>query len=238
MKRLEKIMVFLLVAVAFFTAFALAEPYGADDVSYVTSSRYNTSAITPDSIDAIAGNVTEITLNATTVTTSWQGFYGNVSGEIILADSSGNNFYDWNLSTPSGQVYASRSDAVTWESIACITPVLLGAEETYLGQTADDGDSITNTYTLTNHPWFLSGTTNITGCNATKAYDSTGEQGADSFWQVLLSDGANTVYSTILEDGLTNGFNNAPWHFELLVGENGKSGSEGSTPYYFYVELQ
>lgn len=212
-----------------------AQPIGAEDAIVVNSTRYNTSLISPSQVNAQAGNVTELTINASGVTTSWQGYYGNVTGSLILADSQGNNFYDWNVSSPSGEIYASRSSSVTWASINCSNTTAVTTEETYLGQSASDPDSVSNTYSLTSHPAFLVGSRNMTNCSSTHAYDSTGDQGTD-FWQVLLNDGPNTVYSTIMSAG--TGFNSLDWDFELLVGENGKAGNEGATPYYFYVELQ
>jgi hypothetical protein len=77
----------------------------------------------------------------------------------------------------------------------------------------------------------------MTGCYSTKAYNSAGEQGT-GFWQVLLNDETNSVYTTILDDSPETGFNSQDWDFQLLVGENGKVGNEAVTPYYFYVELQ
>ncbi|MGV8162891.1 MAG: hypothetical protein ACP5N2_06190 [Candidatus Nanoarchaeia archaeon] len=215
-----------------------AQPYGADSVTAGASSTANLSGITAKQVNAQAGNVTQLSINGSAVTTSWQGFYGNVTGQLILADSAGNNFYDWNLSSPLGEVYASRSNAVTWSSINCTDAGNVTAEETTLGQSAADPDSVTNTFAATNHPSFLVGSANMTGCYSTKAYNSAGAQGT-GFWQVLLSDnGANTVYTTILDASPETGFNNQAWDFQLLVGENGKVGNEGATPYYFYVELQ
>ncbi|MGV8169327.1 MAG: hypothetical protein ACP5N3_04695 [Candidatus Nanoarchaeia archaeon] len=214
-----------------------AQPYGADSVTPGTSSRANLTGITADQVDAQAGNVTELSINGSAITTSWQGFYGNITGKLILADSSGNNFYDWNLSSPSGEVYASRSNAVTWATINCSNATAVGTEETYLGQSGADPDSVTNTFSLTSHTSFLVGSANMTGCYSTKAYNSAGTQGT-GFWQVLLNDGTNTVYTTVLDETPEAGFNNQNWDFQLLVGENGKVGNEGATPYYFYVELQ
>ncbi len=238
MKRMTLgIMLSLFFVFSFGIAFAADEPYGVDSANVENSERYDTSAISPKQVDALAGNVTELSLNATAVTKGWQGFYGNVTGEIILADASGNNFYDWNLTVPSGQVFASRSDAVTWATINCSNDTQVSQEETYLDQTSTDPDSVSNTFTLTSHPDFMVGSTNITGCYSTKAYDSSGGQGADDFWQILLSDGSdNTVYSTVIEDSAVSGFNNQPWHFELLVGEKGTD--EATTPYYFYVQIE
>jgi hypothetical protein len=238
MKGIEKMIVLMAILGLATAVFVHAAPTGVDEISVGESSRFNTSVTTPTQVFAQAGNVTELSINATGVTTSWQGYYGNVTGTLVLADSSGNNFYDWNVSIPSGEVYASRNDTVTWTAINCTNTTEVSQEETYLGQTATDPDSVTNTYSLTSHPSFLVGTANMTGCYSTHAYDNESGQ-ATGFWQVLLSDTAeHTVYTTILDSSVLTGFNNRPWNFELLVGENGKAGNEGTTPYYFYVELQ
>ena len=236
MKMSIKLLTVMLVAALFSVTTALAEPIGAGEVEPITSSRYNDS-VTPGSTDAQAGNLTQLQLNSTGVTRTWQGFYGNITGTLILADSAGNNFYDWNVSTPSGQVYASRNDTISWTGVDCIDPATITAEESYLGKDATDPDSITNTFTATNHPSFFIGSSETTSCPSTQAYGDGGSQDSE-FWQVLLQDtSSNTIYTTIIEEAVTQGFNNLPWHFQLLVGENGQPGNEAPTPYYFYVEL-
>ncbi len=232
---LEKTAVMLALAGILSIGIAAAQPLGVDDITPGASSRFN-DTVTPTAVDAQAGNVTELSISGISVTSSWQGFYGNITGSIILADASGNNFYDWNVSTPTGQVYASRNDSVTWDGIDCTDATGIEAEETFLGQNSSDPDSVTNTYTETNHPAFQVGTASIESCPTTQAYSSGGTQD-NQFWQVLLSDtSANTVYTTIIEDTSPEGFNDQPWHFQLLVGENGNE--PGTTPYYFYLELQ
>lgn len=233
MSEFRKAIIALLIVSALAAVFVSAEPFGVDETYQVNSTRYN-ATVTPSAINAQAGNVTELEINATAVTTSWQGYYGNVTGTLILADSAGNNFYDWNVSTPSGEVYASRSNAVTWSSIACASNANVSVEETYLGQTTDDPDSVNNTFSGI-APDFDVGSVSLSGCYGTNAYDDTGAQTTD-FHQALLSDGPNIVYSTLLNSSV--GFNSQTWDFQLLVGENGKVGNEAATPYYFYVELQ
>ncbi len=234
---LEKTAVMLALAGILSIGIAAAQPIGVENVTAEASSRFNDTA-TPTPIDAQAGNVTELSITSISVTKSWQGFYGNITGTIILADASGNNFYDWNVSTPTGQVYASRNDSVTWTDIDCLNATGITAEETYLGQQTTDPDSVNNTYSETNHPSFLVGSGNMTGCPTTQAYSSGGVQN-NQFWQVLLADtDDNVVYTTIIEDSSPAGFDGAPWHFQLLVGENGRDTENPTTPYYFYLELQ
>lgn len=237
MKGLDRIFLVLAIVTVLSSFYASAQPFGVTDISEGASSRYSSSA-TPTQVNAQAGNVTELSINATAVTTSWQGYYGNITGNIILADASGNNFYNWSITQPSGEVYASRNDSITWTGINCSQAADVATEEAYLGQQATDPDSVSNTFVLTTHPAFFVGAKNMTGCYSTHAYDSTGGQGT-GFWQVLLTDTQGyTVYTSVIDSSVQTGFNNRPWQFELLVGENGKVGNEGITPYYFYVELQ
>ena len=217
--------------------FATAQPIGVDNITVETSSRFN-DTVAPTEIQAQAGNVTELSITGISVTRYWQGFYGNITGTIILADSTGNNFYDWNVSTPTGQVYASRNDSITWSSVNCAVAGDITTEESFLGHQSSAPDSITNTFTSTTHPSILVGSNTIDNCFATQAYDSTGEQN-NAFHQILLNGGGDMIYTTIIENTTTAGFNNVPWHFQLLVGEPGAgANATTTTPYYFYLELQ
>jgi hypothetical protein len=56
---------------------------------------------------------------------------------------------------------------------------------------------------------------------------------------VLLHDDSNNngiVYASIINDSV-KGFDGATHDFQLLVAENENTGSIGTTPYYFWVEL-
>ena len=56
------------------------------------------------------------------------------------------------------------------------------------------------------------------------------------FEEMVLYDGSNTVYATILEPRV-NGYNAIPYDFQMIVPENGLSTWTGSTAYYIYIEL-
>lgn len=241
MRALDKILIILAAVSILSAVIVAADPFGTDQVIAGTSTRATDPGAPSTTVNAQAGNVTELLINGTAITTSWQGYYGNVTGSIILADSSGNNFYDWNVSEPSGEVYASRANSITWANVNCSDSDNITAEETYLGQVASDVDSVSNTYSVTSHPDFYLGTVNISGCSSTKAYDSTGGQGT-GFWQAILTESGDDsiIYTTILDSTVQTGFNGRDWQFELLVGENGKSGANATTltPYYFFMELE
>ena len=107
MKGTKKIsiLVMLVVVFAFATVTVMADPIGNGDFTIESSETRDTASAFQ--IDAIAGNITELTLDALGVTTFWQGYYGNVTGSIVLANSNNDTMYDWSVSAASGEVYAS-----------------------------------------------------------------------------------------------------------------------------------
>ena len=209
-----------------------AAPNGAD-LTKVGSERGTNSSVS--SVSAQAGNVTEMNIEQVRITDIWAGFYGSVTGEIILADSGANRFYNWSDASPTGEVYASRDGAVAWASIACAQPANINTEQSGLNISGTDTDNITNTFTKTTHDTFDIGDTSfsVDQCNyTTNAYGDTGAQ--SSTWdEVMLWDGADSVYSVIIGQDQT-GFDSGTYDFELLIPTNK---SQSVTQYYFYVEI-
>ncbi|HLD55637.1 MAG TPA: hypothetical protein VJB35_05240, partial [Candidatus Nanoarchaeia archaeon] len=70
-------------------------------------------------VAAIAGNVTEINIVGFSTTQSWQGYFGNVSGTLQLADGSDNVMYNWSLASPEGEIYASVNNSINWVGTQC-----------------------------------------------------------------------------------------------------------------------
>lgn len=186
------------------------------------------------SVDAIAGNVTELNIFGYSTTQAWQGYFGNVSGAIRLADASNNVLYNWSLASPQGEVYASTSDTITWGSVACMGST--DALEASLNIASDDVDGIDETFNLNNHDSFY--TNNIffnTGdCNNTKVYNNVG---VGTFDEVLLTDGTETIYASLLLEDVV-GFDGATHDFEMLVPEDGHGTDTSVTTYYFWVEIE
>ncbi|MDD9954100.1 MAG: hypothetical protein OXR66_07235 [Candidatus Woesearchaeota archaeon] len=233
--------ILMVAAIMLFAAnFATAEPAAPESLTEVASSSRDLSELSAQSLEARGGNVTEVNINALSITQSWQGLYGDISGEITLDDGSNNTFYNWSTTSVSGQVYATRASSITWSNVNCSTAVNITSEETYLGHVAADGDSVTNTYSLTTHPGFnvTTGAEIFTDtCPSTNAFTNNASQSAD--WvQVLLHDQTdNVVYSTLINDS-TTGFNSNTYDFQLLVGENEHTGNIGTTTYYVWVQLE
>jgi len=236
---MNRIYSFILVAILVVSSFGLvlADPNGAGTVTPGASTR--APADTAANHSAYAGNVTELTISGNSITQSWQGYFGNVSGAIRLADASGNPMYNWSLATPSGEVFASTASP-TWANIDCFNWTANGTALETSFNINDSLDGVNETFSdLDTHDAFVVGSTSFSAdeCMSTQIFDSTGAGVAGNFDEVLLHDGTNTVFAALLENDLS-GFDSAEHDFEMLVLEDGHSGDTSTTTYFFYVELE
>ena len=242
--------VIMLAIITLFAAIAIAQntPLGADSITVEQSEQANLSLYPPESTFAEAGNVTELTIQGTSVTKSWQGYYGNVTGTIILEDAQGNRFYDWSAAEPQGEIFASVNETITWTTVEC-APVdestYRAGWNTFYGLLDTDDDDINKTFSATDHPTFYVGYTTITGCRNTYTHVNSASQAVDFPAVLLASDGNSTlIFTAIIEDRTTGqrqgkiGFDGADHDFQVLVAENGQAGNSDLTQYYFWVELE
>jgi hypothetical protein len=65
-------------------------------------------------MNVTAGNITEVTVTGASITQSWHGYYGNVTGTIRLDSAAQQSMYTWDQDYPSGEVYASEIQTVNW----------------------------------------------------------------------------------------------------------------------------
>ena len=236
--KLLKITVILLLGI--FVAWnVVAIPTGPSNINIISSSRYPVTLASNTS--AIAGNVTELNFVSNSVTNTWQGYYGNISGSIKLGDANNNTLYDWTTASPNGEIYATRTSGVpSWASVACANQVNVTAEDTILGVNVSvDQDSVNKTFlNTTAFSTFYVGSLNINSsqnCRAVNLYNGTAAP-SNNFQEVLLNDGTNMIYTALITKD-ANGFDNRTHDFQMLVGENGHNGDVAATPYYFYLEL-
>ncbi len=233
------VVVLLLLAVAIFNE---ATPVPPIDINRLNSSRRQPEPAI--SVPAQAGNITELLINATVVTKTWQGYYGNVTGRIVLDNSDNMSMYDWSITTPEGEIYTANETITDWSSIKCFDYFATGGElnlsllETALG-CAGDADGVNETFTAKQHPSFYVGTKKISAnsCWATRTYVNDGS--STNFYEVLLiAPTENTVvYTTLINASQTN-FAGTNSDFQIIVGENGHgTAANTKTPYYFYVEI-
>jgi hypothetical protein len=119
MNRVNKILIISVLLVVLLSAFVIAEPFGASVTPTTPSDRASADGAGNDP-NAIAGNITEMDVSGFTVTQSWQGYFGNVTGVITLEDSGGHVMYNWSETSPEGEIFASTNNTVEWNYIQCL----------------------------------------------------------------------------------------------------------------------
>ncbi len=200
----------------------LAAPQGAT-VSVGASERG--PAATVGTATTEGGNVTNMNVSSDVITSRWAGFWGNISGSIILADASGNNFYRWTVTDVTGSVvYATSAPVVDWATLAAARESDMPA---YVQGTAPD--SYNNTFTGTET--FTSASQSVANANFTFTYEG-GAMGTNLKTYALKVDTSTLVFAAKAVAG-TTGFNNQAVDYQLLVPAQGGT----TTTYNFYLEL-
>jgi len=132
-----------------------AEPTGPYSINESVGETRGTNS--PYELQADAGNVTALYIDGTTVTKSWQGYYGNISGTIVLDDNGNYSMFDWSLASPQGEIYASNGSSITWAKIKCINytanmtleNINLSIIESMFGMNSWDPDGVNETFNAT-----------------------------------------------------------------------------------------
>jgi len=228
MKKLNMLVILVISVIAL--AVVIAQPQGAT-TTRGTSTRGSNPTV--DSELAEDGNITDLNIDAASITDIWQGFYGNVTGGIVLENAAGTNFYNWSLASISGEIFAVRSLVADWSVINCSNSTYWETEEATLNIAAADSDGINETYADTAHPTFTVGATStLTGCPSTRPNDDT-EQ-ASLFWNVLLNVNSTTTVYTAIISANSNDYDGGTSDYELLVPVDKAT---GFATYFFYAEL-
>jgi hypothetical protein len=237
-KLLPRKLLILVVLLGLFmhALFVFAAPEGAQIGINTTETRAPNSAA---SLATAGGSFTTLILNGTFQTPRWKAYVGNVSGKFTLDDASGSTIYDWSLLSIAGEVYASRNNSITWATVNCSTGTDINNEQSALQIAQTNSDSINRTFNTSVHRGFYVGSRSIVNstCPAIATYVNDTRQIVSEtaqFQEVLLSDGQNLIYTTIIEPG-RRGFDNNTYNFQLIVAEN--EYASVPTRYFFYLEL-
>jgi hypothetical protein len=251
---------YILVLMIFFSVVTALEPSGGN-LTVINSSR--AVAGDPTGVPAIAGNVTELNIYGVSNTRSWQGYFGNVTGTIQLADSSSNVMYNWSLASPRGEIFASTNDTINWQYLQCFNYTSTGtfADDTAnAGGTSQHGmnltqlhglfniedrdiDSVEKTFNLFNldgHiPFYASSLEFSQGeCPTSRSFTNIGAAEPGKFDNALLYEptSRSVIFTALLNEDVM-GFNGRTHDFQMLVLEDGHGTNTDTTTYYFYLEL-
>jgi hypothetical protein len=220
--------------------FANAVPGGA---SLSNNSTDTGPTLQPQSRSDLGGRITTLIVSLEQQDAAWKAYVGNVTGSYVLQNANNKSIYEWPLGTSiTGEVYLVRSASANFTSgaIGCASNAELVTEQTVFGMGATDTDNVNNTFNNTAHAAFKTGSDNIliNSCRSIALWANDTQQAASStavFQEVTLHDGANIIYTSIINND-QRGFDNASsFDFQAIVPEN-RSASVGTT-YYFYLEL-
>ena len=245
----------LLIAVLAMFVFAAdsSVPTGPDTFSIFNASRFMGVNNNGTSAVVEAGNVTGVNIAETSATKAWAGYYGNVSGTIVLSDSASNNLYSWALTAPSGQVFAANHTTISWSLINCVNLTANGTSDYpmnytmlenffVINKTDMDGFNETFNDTYNDISGFTVGSVRINTvdkCPMAYTFVDSAYQQTD-FKEVLLTDNSSIIFTALINDSKT-GFKSSetdPVDFQMLIAENGHVGSESTlTTYYFFIQL-
>lgn len=235
------LVVALLLFGATLASFAIADPAGSTISNAVTSYGPNS---TPASRTDNRSTITTMVLSAIQQDQHWKAYVGNVTGILTLDNPSNFTIYSWDVTTVTGQVYASRYNNITWSSsnIICADTAVINAESAFHNMTAAQPDRLNRTFNWTIHKQFQVGGNTIaeSTCNSTVTYMNDTRQvptTTSPFQEVLIKDNANgyLIYMTSIDDDV-QGYDNTSYDFQMIVAESDVKAS--ATPYYFYVELR
>lgn len=205
----------------------LAAIAGAD-VTVGASERYTPSVT--QTVEGKAGNVTEVNVSTVQVTDKWVGFWGHVSGSIVLADANGNYFYKWTISDPTGGVvYVTNASVSDWSTLA---PVYAdsGVLPAFLLQGTDSFN-----YTFTEQEDFISPSKTVNAVNYTYTWQG-GNQGTTFKTYAMQADnGAVLVWAgNVVADQTSFKGDTVTADYQILAGVNTQGGQQ---TFYFYLEL-
>ncbi|MEM3374120.1 MAG: hypothetical protein QXE31_02765 [Candidatus Woesearchaeota archaeon] len=227
LNKVKYFFVFLLLV--FFIKNIFAEPSGANLIIGESSRRPISNAT---NLTAQNGNITWVNADLTQITNVWQGFFGRVSGGIVLENANGDIFYDWNVVDAIGEIIATRNFVNDWSNVKCTNQTEIYLEEERLNIMNETSDGINDTFIYTNHPSFDIAGKFLSNCRATRTHNSTNAQAV--FWNVLLNTNeTNTIYTVLMENDRI-GFNGTEVDFQLLVPVDKLT---GFATYFIYVEL-
>ncbi|MCP3686326.1 MAG: hypothetical protein GY861_27090 [bacterium] len=247
--KTQALIVVMVVAVLMLSATVRAAPIGPDGVT-VSPSEWRMGQSGAPTVPAEGGNVTQILISGNVTTNYWQGYFGNVSGQMVLTDADNMSMYSWNMSEPTGEIYAANFTVSDWTTVQCVNfsqtddyieehAMNLSILETYynIPSTSMDGIDETFNWTYDDVTGFQVGTVTINeedNCPLVYTQVNSEHQQTD-FPEVLLTDNVSAVIYTAIIDQDTTGFDGQPWDFQMMVNEDGTT--EGVKDYYFYVEL-
>lgn len=175
------------------------------------------------------GNVTPLNLSSNVSTEKWAGYFGNVTGQIVLAPDNTDMFYTWTwTSANGGEVCAvAASSGFDWSSIAA---AVAGDVDTVWGFDTADTDSSTST---------MNGNCNLNIAGIAVPNTACTTMPTSSLESAVVTDGATAAKSDIAFCvNITAGtglFDGSTGDYELMTAANETAGA--TETHYFWLEM-
>jgi hypothetical protein len=228
--RLDKLLGKALIAIAITLIIAAAAlGAGLDGATLQIGTPVTKAFTATGTIGAQGGNATTLNATTETQTLAWQGFYGELFGNISLEDNSGNAMYRWSSTT--GTILASTDININFANITAVNDCSM--DDTITGSAGSD--SVNKTFTPSNNTEFTIGSTTIaagTACT-TYTYVNNATQTTNFEEIIVTDDGTTSIYATRI-DSNTQGFNGNTHDFQMIVPDYT---NQTTLTYYFYVQL-
>ncbi|NQU78327.1 hypothetical protein HQ545_01015 [Candidatus Woesearchaeota archaeon] len=197
-------------------------------VTVLNESRWNATGGGNDI--AKAGNVTELDLSSSSSTNKWAGYYGEVSGDLRLANTDNDIMYDFGVLNQSQvkSVFASTDQNFGFATLYAASTANV---DSMYGWDTTDSDSAT--LTLDDDTATISTVTSVSVANlsASTVYQS----GAFKDVAGLPSAFGELAYgvSVIVDQTAFNGYTQVD--YELIVPVNSSAGTQ---TYYFFMDIE
>lgn len=237
-KSLTCVFVLLAVGMLILSQNIYAEPEGASITSNVTALA---PTYTPDNRSDDGGTITTLTMTVVQQNANWKAYIGNITGTLTLDDANGNTIYQWALGTSdiTGEVYSSRASSVTWSTVNCSNVTEIESEDTTLGFSGTEVDTINNTFNESTHNAItVAGRTiDADTCRSVATYESDAAPtnlSTANFQEVLFNSGTDMIYATPISKNTTSFNSTINVDFQMLLADDVTA---SATTYYFYVEI-
>jgi hypothetical protein len=220
MMRMIKEILMILALTVMLASLVSAAPTGGTLVNGTTSHGTNSVSTTRT---IAGGNVSEVNVSGTAMTTRWGGFFGSLSGGLQLTDAAANKFYEWTVSSFTGAVvYAATASVSNW---APGNIVAMDTADAPVAVTSAGSDSFMNTFAASES--FTSATLTVNPAN----YTTTLGGGGLKTYSLQTADKATKIWAGKAVDNAAS-FAGGIVDYQLLV-----PAATAGTTYNFYLEL-
>ncbi len=176
---------------------------------------------------AQGGYILEMNLTVQSQTNKWQGYWGSVNGNIVLADEFGALFYRWawNTTNGSGEIFAAENSTINWDGIA------VGSAEAlkYVGGPGiNQSDSANQTFKSLTNVTVIN--TTLNDVPSTQTYDDLNNS---RFEMGIVRSGNDHFLFARIYNKTTN-FRGVASNYQLMV----PTPAASRTTYFFFMTLR